>query len=126
MNRKTLKFNKFGESILNDFDLFYIWVNEINLAYPKSAGKTNINKLKFRWYWNNYNGHGEICYFNDSKKLCNQFGENFSNMTIDSNSKKQQANNRHNCALYNDKSLAELFIKILDMVDLKSEIYTSN
>lgn len=118
MSRKTLRINNFGESILSEFDVFYIWVTEIQPAYPEAVNKPDINKVKFNWYWNGYNGIGEIYYFNNTKTVCNEFGENFSNMTIHPNSKKQQPNGRSNCALYNDRSLEELFSRILNMIDL--------
>ncbi len=118
MSRKTLRINNFGKSILSEFDVFYIWVTAIQLAYPEIVNKPDINKVKFNWYWNGYNGIGEIHYFNNTKTVCNVFGENFSNMTILSNSKKQQPNGRSNCALYNDGSLEELFSRILNIIDL--------
>ncbi|MFA7204588.1 MAG: hypothetical protein WC188_12875 [Candidatus Caldatribacteriota bacterium] len=118
MNRKTLRFNRFGESILSEFELFTLWINNIHFAYHSSVGKPNVIKVYFRWSWNDYIGIGEIYYYHDTKKLCNHFGENSSNMTISSNSKRQQSNGKHNCALYNDSSLARLFQKILEMINL--------
>lgn len=50
MSRKTLRINNFGESILSEFDVFYIWVTEIQPAYPETANKQDINKVKFNWY----------------------------------------------------------------------------
>lgn len=67
-------------------------------------------KRRFHWYQDDI--------IDNAKKLCNHFGENFSNMTISSNSKRQQPNGRHNCALYNDSSLAILFQKILELINL--------
>lgn len=118
MNKKQLKFNKFGYSILNDFELFYMWVENIYYAYPKSNNKENVVKVQFRWFWNNYNGKGEVFYYFDTKTLCNKFGENNSSLTISSNSKRQQINGRHTCSLYNDQTMVELFNKILNMIDL--------
>lgn len=43
-------------------------------------------------------------------------------MTISSNSKRQQPNGRHNCALYNDKSLEELFDIILSQTNLDKSL----
>ncbi len=110
--------NNFGESIISEFDQFYIWVTQIQPAYPKVANSSNINKVEFNWYWNGYNGIGEIYYFTATKTVCNVIGENFSNMTVNSNSKRKQPNGRSNCALYNDESLDELFTRILDIIKL--------
>lgn len=118
MSRKTLRINNFGESIMSEFDLFYIWVTKIQQAYPKTANKPNINKVKFNWHWNGYNGIGEIDYLINTKTVCNTAGENYSNMTVLASSKRQQRNGRSDCALYNDKSLEELFNRILNMIDL--------
>ena len=118
MSKKTLRMNSFGESILSEFDLFHIWVTDIHRAYPDTANKPDIYKVKFNWVWNGYSGYGEIDYDNNIKTVCNVVGENFSNMTVCSNSKRQQPNGRSNCALYNDESLEELFNRILNMIDL--------
>jgi len=110
--------NRFGESILNEFDLFYIWVTDIHRAYSDTTNKPDVYKVKFNWAWNGYNGYGEIYYLNSTKTVCNEFGENFSNMTVHSTSKRKPPNGRSNCALHNDNSLEELFNRILNMIDL--------
>jgi hypothetical protein len=120
MSRKTLRMNHFGESILSEFDVFYIWVTKIQPAYPETANKPDINKVNFNWHWNGYNGIGEIYYLNNTKTVCNVIGENSSNMTVLASSKKQQPNGRSNCALYNDDSLEKLFNRILNMIDLSN------
>lgn len=120
MSKKTLRMNNFGESILSEFDLFHIWITDIHRAYPDTVNKPDIYKVKFNWVWNGYNGYGEIDYYRSTNTVCNSFGENFSNMTVHPNSKRQQSNGRSNCALYNDKSLEELFDRILNMINLST------
>ena len=75
-------------------------------------------QVNFNWTWNGYEGYGEIDFFKSTSLLCNSFGENFSNMTVSSKSKKQQPNGRNNCALYNDDSLSQLFESMLSKIDL--------
>lgn len=117
--RKTLRINRFGESILSEFDLFSYSVKTIHQKYPNNKNTdSDVYQVNFNWTWNGYEGYGEIDFFKRTSLLCNRFGENFSNMTISSKSKKQQPNGRNNCALYNDDSLSRLFESMLSKIDL--------
>ena len=118
MSRKTLRMNNFGESIFSEIELLKFDFNCIHQKYPQEdIGKSDICKASFNWSWNGYDGYGEIDFNKSNMKVCNQFGENFSNMTISSKSKKQQQNGRNNCALYNDQSLEDLFNLMLRNLD---------
>ena len=111
--------NRFGESILSAFDLFYYSVKTIHQKYPNNKNNdSDVFQVNFNWTWNGYEGYGEIDFFKSTSLLCNKFGENFSNMTVSSKSKKQQPNGRNNCALYNDDSLSQLFELMLSKIDL--------
>lgn len=117
--RKTLRINRFGESILSEFDLFPYSVKTIHQKYPNNKNTdSDVYQVNFNWTWNGYEGYGEIDFFKSTSLLCNSFGENFSNMTVSSKSKKQQSNGRNNCALYNDDSLSQLFESMLSKIDL--------
>ena len=121
MSKKTLRMNSFGESILGEFDLFYYSIRSIHQKYPKNSGNNlNIYRVKFDWTWNGYEGYGEIDFDKTTSRLCNTLGEDESNMTISSKSKRQQPNGRHNCALYNDGSLSQLFELILSKTNLSN------
>jgi hypothetical protein len=120
MSRKTLRMNRFGESILSELDSFTFYVTDIYQKYPPGpCNNPDVYKLLFNWNWNGYNGYGEIHFFKSSHELCNKFGENESSMTVHSNSKRQQPNGRSNCALYNDASLEPLFCLILSKTNLE-------
>lgn len=117
--RKTLRINRFGESILSEFDLFSYSIKTIHQKYPNNKNTdSDVYQVNFNWTWNGYEGYGEIDFFKSTSLLCNSFGENFSNMTVSSKSKKQQLNGRNNCALYNDDSLSQLFESMLSKIDL--------
>ena len=106
--------NRFGESILSEYELFEYCFTEIHPKYPEtSENDPDVYRATFVWSWNGYSGFGEIDFYKSQKCLCNIYGENTSNMTVSSSSKRQQPNGRGNCALYNDPSLAELFSKML-------------
>lgn len=117
--RKTLRINRFGESILSEFDLFSYSIKTIHQKYPNNKNTdSDVYQVNFNWTWNGYEGYGEIDFFKSTSLLCNSSGENFSNMTVSSKSKKQQPNGRNNCALYNDDSLSQLFESMLSKIDL--------
>lgn len=120
---KTLRMNRFGESILSEFELFYYSIKTIHQKYPNNPkNDSDVYQVRFNWTWNGYEGYGEIDFFKSTSRLCNRFGENFSNMTVSSKSKKQQPNGRNNCALYNDDSLGQLFELMLSKIDLTNPI----
>lgn len=123
MSRSTLRANRFGESILGEFDLFHYSVKGIHQKYPNHPNNDpNVYQVRFDWTWNGYEGYGEIDFYKSTSELCNRFGENFSNMTVSSKSRRQQPNGRNNCALYNDSSLSRLFELILSQIDLSDAI----
>ena len=114
MSKKQLKINRFGESILSEIESYrYSFDGAPVRAYPQMKEKANIMKIRFAWSWNNYSGYGELYFKENTYELCNEFGENFSHMTVSSDSRRQQPNGRNDCALYNDKVLAELFTRML-------------
>ncbi len=117
MSRKTLRFNRFGESILSEFDLFNFEFKHIYQRYPAKDSRQDICRAWFEWSWNGYKGYGEVDFYKSTNTVCNEKGENLSNMTIASYSQKQQVNGRSNCALYNDKSLEDLFNIMLKSAD---------
>lgn len=124
MSRKTLKMNQFGECILSEYELFDYKFTTVHQKYPNNAeNDPDVYQAHFNWSWNGYSGYGDIDFYKSKKRLCNTFGENFSNMTVASYSKKQQPNGRDNCALYNDSSLEELFNKMLYFVDLSNAMF---
>lgn len=123
MSKKTLRINRFGESIMGEYDLFYYRIRNIHRKYPDDLkDKEDVFQVKFDWVWNGYEGVGTIDYFKSTKSLCNKTGENESNMTINSKSKRQQANGRHTCSLYNDPSLALLFELMLSQINLDNTL----
>ncbi len=123
MSKKTLRMNRFGESIMGEYDLFYYRIRDIHRKYSDDLkDKEDIFQVKFDWVWNGYEGYGLIDYFKSAKVLCNIFGENESNMTIDSKSKRKQPNGRHTCSLYNDPSLASLFELMLSKINLDNTL----
>ena len=114
MSKKQLKINRFGESILSEIEVYrYSFEGVPVRAYPQIEEKADIMKIRFVWSWNNYSGYGELYFKSNSYELCNEFGENFSHMTVSSASRRQQPNGRNDCALYNDRVLAELFTNML-------------
>ena len=114
MSKKTLKMNRFGESILAEYELYsYKFEGMPERAYPQNNEKSNIMLIKFSWSWNGYSGTGKIFYDNDSFMLCNQDGENFSCLDVSPDSRRKQLNERNNCSLYNDPSMAKLFSDML-------------
>lgn len=118
MSRKILKMNAFGESILDEYELFFYKLKNVHQKYPKNENNNpDVYQIEFDWEWNGYSGYGEIDFYKSTNKLCNEFGENMSNMTVSSKSKKQQPNCRNNCALYNNPSLEELFTKMINDFD---------
>ena len=115
MSRKTLRMNQFGESILSELDLLQFNFKGVHQKYPQDDIRNlDVCTVEFDWAWNGYDGYGKIDFYKSSMTVCNQFGENFSNMTISSKSRRQQQNGRHNCALYNDQSLENLFNYMLE------------
>lgn len=121
MSRKTLRFNRFGESILSEYDLFDFKFTMVHQKYPNNPqNNSDVYQAHFNWSWNGYSGYGELDFYRSNMCVCNTFGENFSNMTVASNSKKQQPNGRSNCALYNDPSLEGLFSRMLPFVDMSN------
>lgn len=123
MNRKTLRMNRFGECILSEIDLFNYSVEAIHQKYPNLPNNdSNVYQVNFNWTWNGFEGYGEIDFYKRSAKLCNKPGEDLSNMTVSSKSKRQQPNGRQNCALYNDDSLGQLFELMLSQINLSNAI----
>lgn len=98
---KTLKTNNFSGAILSNLESFY-W--EFKSRNVKTNGVIN---LRFNWQWNGFEGYGELD-FSDGI-VCNEFGNNYSNMTISSSSPKKNNSIKQNCALYNDSGLEFLF-----------------
>ena len=111
MNRKQLTIYDFGTKILSEIENFDFDVQSIRPKYPDNSDKQNIMKLCFRWFWNDYDGYGEIDFDAKTNKVCNQIGENFSQMTVKSTSKRQAQ--KHVSELYNDRSLEGLFNYII-------------
>ena len=107
--------NQFAECILEQYDLFEFRFSEQPKAKypPTNIEKSNVWMAKFEWSWNGYTGYGEIHFNKETYELCNEFGENFSNMTVRSDSPRPASGGRNNCALYNDKAMAELFARML-------------
>ena len=123
MSRKTLRMNRFGESILSELDLFYYSIKTIRQKYPNNPNNdSDVYQVSFNWTWNGYEGNGQIDYFKSTSSLCNKFGENESQLSISSKSKRKQPNGRNTCSLYNDKSLSPLFELILSKIDLSNTI----
>jgi len=123
MSRKTLRFNRFGDSILSEYNLFYYSIGIVHQKYPNNTqNNPDVYQVEFNWTWNGYDGYGEIDFYKSTSTLCKEFGENFSNMTVSSHSKKQQSNGRSNCALYNDSSLIKLFELMLSKINLANTI----
>lgn len=119
MNRKQLKFNRFGECILNEIDSFTFFVKDIYQKYPLHPDNDpDVFRLFFTWDWNGYTGYGQIDFYRSKSILCNKFGENESSMTVHSESKRQQPNGRSTCSLYNDQSLELLFNLIISKTNL--------
>lgn len=121
MSRKTLRMNRFGESILSELDSFYYFVKAVHQKYQNSPNNNeDVFQVDFNWTWNGYEGYGEIDYYKHNSMLCNTLGENFSNMTVSSKSIKQQPDGRNNCALYNDAKLGQLFELMLSQINLSN------
>lgn len=119
MSRKTLRMNKFGESILDEIELFTYHVKDIHRKYPDNPDNNmDVYTLFFNWAWNGYEGFGKIDFYQSSFTLCNVFGENESQLSISSSSKKQQPNGRSTCSLYNDQTLVPLLNMILSKSNL--------
>lgn len=119
MSKKTLRMHRFGECILSEIELFNYSVKNIHQKYPNNPNNdSDVYQVKFNWTWNGYEGYGEIDFYKRTSTLCNKTGENYSNMTVSSKSKRQQPNGRNNCALYNDSSLNQLFEFILSQINL--------
>ena len=119
MSRKTLRMNRFGESILSEFDLFYYSIKSIHQKYPNNPNNdSDVYQVIFYWTWNGYEGCGKIDFYKSTSSLCSKFGENESEMSLSSNSKRIQPNGRNTCSLYNDKSLSQLFELILSKINL--------
>ena len=116
MSNKRLTIYDFGRKIMSEIELFDF---EPLSIIPKNANKSNIYSLSFSWSWNGYCGYGNIDYDSNTNEVCNEFGENFSKLTIDSNSLKQAQ--KYVSELYNDKDLLPLFTMILQKTDLKSD-----
>ena len=50
MNNKTLKMNRFGESIMSEYSLYNSeFDGPAVLAYPPIKEKSNIMKIRFLW-----------------------------------------------------------------------------
>lgn len=115
---KTLRINRFGESILSDIEPFTYKINTISRdTAPEHQNNPDKYNLIFDWIWNDYNGVGKIEFYLKNLQLRNEFGDNFSYMQVNSESKRKQENGRRTCSLYNDPSLVQLFEKILVSVD---------
>lgn len=121
MSRKALRMNCFGECILDEYDLFEYRFTTVHQKYPANPkNNPDVYQAHFEWSWNSYSGYGELDFYRSNMRVCNTFGENSSNMTVTSYSKKQQPNGRSNCALYNDPSLEGLFYRMLPSLDLSN------
>ena len=121
MSRKTLRMNRFGESILSEFELFYYSIKTIHQKYPNTPNNdSDVYQVRLNWIWNGYEGYGQIDYYKSTSSLCNKFGENESELSISSKSKRKQPNGRNTCSLYNDKSLSRLFELILSKINLSN------
>lgn len=121
MSRKTLRMNRFGESILSEFELFYYSIKTIHQKYPNNPNNdSDVYQVRLNWIWNGYEGYGQIDYYKSTSSLCNKFGENESELSISSKSKRKQPNGRNTCSLYNDKSLSRLFELILSKINLSN------
>lgn len=121
MSRKTLRMNRFGESILSEFELFYYSIKTIHQKYPNNPNNdSDVYQVRLNWIWNGYEGYGQIDYYKSTSSLCNKFGENESELFISSKSKRKLPNGRNTCSLYNDKSLSRLFELILSKINLSN------
>lgn len=113
--------NRFGESILSEFELFYYSIKTIHQKYPNNPNNdSDVYQVRLNWIWNGYEGYGQIDYYKSTSSLCNKFGENESELSISSKSKRKQPNGRNTCSLYNDKSLSRLFELILSKINLSN------
>jgi hypothetical protein len=102
-------------------DLFYYSIKAIRQKYPNNPNNdSDVYQVNFNWTWNGYEGCGKIDFYKSTSSLCNKFGENESEMSISSNSKRKQPNGRNTCSLYNDKSLSQLFELILSKINLSN------
>ncbi len=123
MSNKTLRALRFGESILGEYESFKYEVKCIHQkGSPSSIIDPDIYRIEFDWKWNGYEGYGAIDFYKSTSLLCNAQGNQESNMTIASWSRKKQINGRDNCPLYNDPSLAYIFETMLLQIDLKKTI----
>ena len=123
MSDKTLRALRFGESILSEYESFNYKVKCIHQkGSPDSIIDPDIYRIEFDWAWNGYEGYGAIDFYKSTSLLCNTQGNQDSNMTIASWSRRKQINGRNNCPLYNDASLAYIFDKMLLAIDLDKAI----
>lgn len=117
MSKKRLTMYDFGKKIMSEKELFEF--KPLSITPKNVTGKPEIYSLTFLWSWNGYNGYGTIDYNCNTNKVCNEYGNNFSQIVVHSNSKKQAQKNVSE--LYNDQSLIQLFDMILQKTDLNSK-----
>lgn len=121
MSRKTLRFYRFGESILGEFDLFDYEFTGVHQKYPnRSNNDMDVYQADYLWSWNGYNGYGNIDFYKSSMTLCNKPGENESIMNVSSDSKRKPTSGKNYSTLYNDDSLEPLFNMMLQNLDISS------
>ncbi len=106
-----LKTNCFSDAILGDLDTLYFETIKINVL-------DNKNVLKFKWTWHEFDGTGEI-EFTD-KGLCNEFGDDYSHLSLSTECRKKHQDIKPTCSLYNDKDLESIFNYILDKMKVKT------
>lgn len=69
---KKLSTNRFAKAFLDDWNSFEYKIT--------SRPESNNGKILFTWKFNKYSGYGDIDIKNG--QLCNEWGDNLSNMTI--------------------------------------------
>lgn len=103
-----LKTNCYSSAILNE-------INDLHLADMNILEKENKKVLHFKWTWHDYDGVGQI-EFTD-KGLCNEFGNDFSCLSLSSSCRVKYNYIKPTCSLYNDKNLESIFNYILDKTE---------
>lgn len=101
---KYLLTNNFSSAILENWDDFKIVDIKINEYSNKPA-------YRFHWTFKKYQGSGEIFFKNG--KVCNEFGDNDSSLSIIS---PKSISVKSTCCLYNDPGLEEVFNRILNQI----------
>lgn len=104
---KQMKTNSFSDAILESWEYFNVFDCLINKTSEKP-------QLRFKWNFRSYDGFGEID-FDESLKVRNKFGDNFSNLSLSSVCRKTHPAIKPTDSLYNDSGLEIIFQRILDM-----------